>query len=394
MNRLRSVVFVALLAAIAATLGLPGVASASTCTSTAPAPLGGIACPPVDSTAVAVTFDNVYLVGPTPGCGYAGFIATNATGGGVTGYPAYTVTATTAATTSTPQTWSGNVNSSGRASVYYCPPSGVPVAVTFTATVQAATGVAVRQWDSSLCTDADCYPVPDPCGSTCNVVDIPDPIDFISDTYGQQPAANTVGLYAALVMQAREDLGIPNQLQDLSNAQQDAVSDLVDQLILDTAESLTDPYVDYGNALLDSLLYGVPEGAVRGPYDEMNDEEKKVCKNNPFDCWRSRDTARHAFEWSAQVFPEYGGHNDKRDAHRHCVWSALMAKRANSEFARQFGFAHERGAKNQPIREFNMDVYNNSKGREVGRDGENEEDRWIAMRCKFWANQGILQNSP
>lgn len=103
----------------------------------------------LDTTAATVTFDDLYLAGPEPGCGYVGFHAYTATGARLPGNQAYTATAVTAGVT-TPQTYAGNLDSTGTATLYYCPPAAVvvdPVEVTFTATVAPATGVAVRSWD-------------------------------------------------------------------------------------------------------------------------------------------------------------------------------------------------------------------------------------------------------
>lgn len=104
----------------------------------------------VPCTATEVIFDDTYLVGGAPGCGYLGFSVNNLHGNRVQGNPAYTVTGTTVVTASATQTWTGNVDSWGRVVIYYCPPPGVgtrPVEVTFTATVGAASAVAVRIWE-------------------------------------------------------------------------------------------------------------------------------------------------------------------------------------------------------------------------------------------------------
>lgn len=96
-----------------------------------------------------VAFDDVYLETGTPGCGWAGFTAYNANLQPARGGQSYVVTATTEATASIPQRWQGNLDGSGRGVVYYCPPPGIlmyPIKVTFTATVQGVSGVAVRTW--------------------------------------------------------------------------------------------------------------------------------------------------------------------------------------------------------------------------------------------------------
>ena len=77
-------------------------------------------------------------------------------------YRPYITTATTALSLSSP--WvdgNGSTDGSGRGIIYYCPPPGVigdPLEVTFTATVDAATAVAVRSWDPDGANTCDVDP--------------------------------------------------------------------------------------------------------------------------------------------------------------------------------------------------------------------------------------------
>lgn len=124
--------------------------------------------------------------------------------------------------------------------------------------------------------------------------------------------------------------------------------------------------------------------APQGGYGGLNEQEKRVCRRHPWDCWRSRDTAPDAVKWAGERFPSETAHNDIRDAFRHCVWDALMTKRANADFAKRFGDAYEYG-----------DVMwissNNAHGRSVGTEGEGRSDRWAADRCEALAKDGTLQ---
>ena len=114
-------------------------------------PLG---CVPSVNVATTLLFDDIVGIpslGSDPGCGVAGFTAYGAALQRAVGRP-WTATSTTELTLSLPQTYSGYTDGSGRGYIHYCPPPGLgadPVEVTFTATVDAATGTALRIWDSS-----------------------------------------------------------------------------------------------------------------------------------------------------------------------------------------------------------------------------------------------------
>lgn len=94
------------------------------------------------------------------------------------------------------------------------------------------------------------------------------------------------------------------------------------------------------------------------------------------------------------MFPNHGGEDDIKDAHRHCTWSALITKRANAAFAKEFTDAHEDGIKGNPADKKAMDKYNNAKGRSAASPNDNKSDRWMATTCRTLATQGELQNAP
>ena len=67
-----------------------------------------------------------------------------------------------------------------------------------------------------------------------------------------------------------------------------------------------------------------------------------------------------------------------------------MTKRANSGFAKRCGDAHEYGNDGQPIQERDMDLHNNSWGRQAGRDLEGASQHTTADRCQWYAGTHTL----
>lgn len=226
-------------------------------------------------------------------------------------------------------------------------------------------------------------------------------LDFAEETVTPD-GAWLLGPYAAAVIQARRSIGIIDTVEDLSQAQDDAVADLADAILLNWLQTATSPTLNSVNDIIDQTLdntapaegnLAVPT-APQGGYGGLNEQEKRVCRRHPWDCWRGRDTAPDAVKWAGERFPNETGHNDIRDAFRHCVWNALMTKRANADFAKKFGDAHEYGDADQPVAERDMDLFNNAHGRSVGTEGEGRSDGWAADRCEALANDGTLQTFP
>jgi len=125
-------------------------------------------------------------------------------------------------------------------------------------------------------------------------------------------------------------------------------------------------------------------------YDSLNTYEKSVCRHSPYDCRRAAPAREDAINWTANRYASRPAHNTEADAFRHCMWSAMMTKRSNSSFAKEFGDAHEQGDFNQPYREQQMDLHNNSWGRLAGRELEGKSQRTVADRCQTYARNGNL----
>ena len=87
-------------------------------------------------------------------------------------------------------------------------------------------------------------------------------------------------------------------------------------------------------------------------------------------------------------------HNDRADAFRHCMWSAMMTKSANAGFAKRYGDAHEYGDHGQPIPERRMDLHNNTWGRDTGYRYEGRTQRDTAYECRQLSYNGTLAIRP
>ncbi|UCD53615.1 MAG: hypothetical protein JSW27_05485 [Phycisphaerales bacterium] len=80
------------------------------------------------------------------------------------------------------------------------------------------------------------------------------------------------------------------------------------------------------------------------------------------------------------------GHNDAGDAFRHCYWSCRMTHEMDADTAEKIGRIHEDCAQGQPGWEANMDLYNNSQGREIAEAGGN-----CAVECNMALYDDRLQ---
>jgi len=187
------------------------------------------------------------------------------------------------------------------------------------------------------------------------------------------------------VVVAAWQLGL-GDAEELSDDEADAVRFLADEILINGVEALTEEAFRDG---ADLLFDGLEPLSNSDPYDSLNEDEKRVCRNQRWDCYRVRDTPPDAGTETAARFGA-NGHNDRADAFRHCYWSALMTKRANVKFARDLATAHETGTDRQPQAEFDMDMHNNAEGREVGLLGENQTDDWLADVCINKITRGEL----
>ena len=93
------------------------------------------------------------------------------------------------------------------------------------------------------------------------------------------------------------------------------------------------------------------------------------------------------------LFPDLDARDTKRDAFRHAYWSALNAFTYNRYLAKQFGDAHEEEEDpNQTEEGRQMDIYNNSKGYDIGEYARNQGYalEWIEQEVLYYLDNGLL----
>lgn len=125
-----------------------------------------------------------------------------------------------------------------------------------------------------------------------------------------------------------------------------------------------------------------PEGVDQAFYEDLNEQERRLCWRNPGECLNVKQAADYAALWAAQQDPE-GAHNGPQDAMRHAMWNARMTQMMGFERAKVWADAHE-SSSTAPA-ETRMDLYNNAAGRDVGRTFND-----IALGVWHYRNTGQL----
>ena len=93
-----------------------------------------------------------------------------------------------------------------------------------------------------------------------------------------------------------------------------------------------------------------------------------LCILNPTSCGTAIVCGFKAFNEADKEYPQLTGHNDSKDAFRHCFWSCCMTKLMGPSKAWSAGASHERQP-SQPACERNMDLFNNAVGVGLGASG-------------------------
>ncbi|KAJ3037840.1 hypothetical protein HK097_003367 [Rhizophlyctis rosea] len=127
----------------------------------------------------------------------------------------------------------------------------------------------------------------------------------------------------------------------------------------------------------------------RAYYTDIGEIWGCVWAVGPIDCKRAKTAASKATKAAEQLFPT-SLHNGKGDAFRHCYWNALMVHYIGAGQAKEVADAHENKGK-QPKKEKEMDLYNNSKGRTIGKNTKGKGDSAAKTACKNAANNGTLR---
>ncbi len=186
--------------------------------------------------------------------------------------------------------------------------------------------------------------------------DVVDCEEYVEGTASDATPLGAISLYA---MQLEQSLGVTTQIDSLTEAQEKKFEDLVDEMVLRNVEASD------------------PTGPASARY-EYNNDEIAVCFSEQYDCWRARNAHTDAKKWAVKKFGSGQSVNTRKDAYRHCMWSALMTVRANENFARKMGFAHE---EHEQSRAGRMDLHNNSVGRLVGKSNGDQTDTIKSNNC-------------
>jgi hypothetical protein len=109
----------------------------------------------------------------------------------------------------------------------------------------------------------------------------------------------------------------------------------------------------------------------------LNPKERQYVLSHPGHANAIRKSKAIAFAETQKVFG-YNGMNDWSDAFRHCFWAAILARDIGYEGAIAFTSAHE-SPPNNPVVERTMDLHNNFKGAEIGRNGGTNQA--LSQRC-------------
>ncbi|MBD7944694.1 MULTISPECIES: DUF6973 domain-containing protein [Psychrobacillus] len=95
----------------------------------------------------------------------------------------------------------------------------------------------------------------------------------------------------------------------------------------------------------------------------LNSLEQSLFNANPTKGFKACVAGKEAQDYTLHKFGR-NGHNDKTDAFRHSAWNINMIGFTDDvTFTQKWTNAHENGATNQPVMEFNMDMHNNAQGR-------------------------------
>lgn len=104
-------------------------------------------------------------------------------------------------------------------------------------------------------------------------------------------------------------------------------------------------------------------------------------------CNSAKVDADNALASAAARFPSNTLHNGSGDAYRHCYWSGLMTHHIGSGNALAISENHEIHNPG-PLAEYQMDTFNNTKGRQAGLNTVLDSD--VRYTCFAWAGNGTL----
>jgi len=93
--------------------------------------------------------------------------------------------------------------------------------------------------------------------------------------------------------------------------------------------------------------------------------EQELILKYPINSYRISNNASTADAMTKKLFGPYingNGYNDKADAFRHILWSALNTQSVGTDFTKKYGDAHESETPKEKAKEKTMDTHNNNVG--------------------------------
>lgn len=117
-------------------------------------------------------------------------------------------------------------------------------------------------------------------------------------------------------------------------------------------------------------------------------EEWQFVFSLPHFAIQAAEFADQAEVFAKSIAPQASTWNTELDAIRHCLWSALMARRFGQDFAKACADAHEARGNNVPG-ELAMDLHNNEVGRRLGATSYPEPE--LKNQCVSALKRGELK---
>lgn len=112
-------------------------------------------------------------------------------------------------------------------------------------------------------------------------------------------------------------------------------------------------------------------------FKQLTPAEQRYITSNPHHAIAIKNAKEFAFEETRKQFG-LNGRNEKSDAFRHCLWSALLSREIGYSGALRFTTAHESSPIN-PESEKAMDLHNNAVGLRIGKSGGSNKQ--LSQQC-------------
>lgn len=125
----------------------------------------------------------------------------------------------------------------------------------------------------------------------------------------------------------------------------------------------------------------------------LNAEEKALFSSNKAKAVLCISHGKTAFDKSQSKYQNNVLRNGNGDAFRHAYWTALMSKDKNigADFAKKWSDAHEKGSSGQPKIEYDMDIYNNSIGIQLGKQNATKTSSQLESIVQQSVRQGKMK---